>query len=291
MLPTAQAHNIPFSVNGALDPALASLFGAAPRWCNETSLSRKMIRAVEPERTESGFLGRSTCTRADMDIRHLIAAGMPAVRHKSWMTHKELSALDALRSPWIQRDNVRLWPTPYAYQRTISLPVLLARPPCPSSGNTKPRLTNSQLMILGSKLATMLSHDGRLAVQVLMQHWYPRSFPDIDQKLLPLVRAEGIVLIADTEFAPIDFAIFCAALFDCEMVDVSNLLHDTSALRDPDVLNTALARQRPLPAPDMILRDILRERTLKRAGIVAHPPSERRFKVTWYDARTALELN
>ena len=115
---------VSFKVNGDLDPALAKPFGASPRRCNKTPHPEKMIRAIEPERARSGFLGRSTCRRAKLDMAEVIAASTPALRHKDRMTHAELTRFDAQNDPLVLRDHVNVWPTPYAYYRTLSLPIV-----------------------------------------------------------------------------------------------------------------------------------------------------------------------
>jgi hypothetical protein len=124
----AAIDGVGFKVNGVLGPALAKLFSAAPRRCNKTSHPEKMIRAIEPARNKSGFLGRSTCKRSKMDISEGITASAPALRYEDRMTHAELTRFDAQDDPLVLRDNVRVWPMPYAYYRTISLPIIWAEP-------------------------------------------------------------------------------------------------------------------------------------------------------------------
>lgn len=281
LLPAAKARNIAFKVDGPLDPQLAEVFGAPPRRCSNTSLPEKMIRAVEPDRTQSGFLGRSTCTRSKMDISEVIAASDSARHQTALMSHADLLAFDARADPLLVRDNVRVWPTPYAYRRTITLPVVW------QSQGERPLFSISDLRQNAVGLAEQLNRENHVGFRVQIQEWYPRYFSETLSHLLPLVRENETVLISDIRFARLSFVVLCAkdARADCDAVEVSQLRGDIDAVRDPQVLKSALAGQRPLPDANMVLRDVLRESYLKGSTILAPTSEERRFSVTWYDAR------
>ncbi|WP_298863552.1 hypothetical protein [uncultured Sulfitobacter sp.] len=286
LLPIDQAEDLEFNVNGQLDPTLAAYFGAPPRRCKGTGLPEKMIRAVEPERNQSGFLGRSTCTRSKMDIRDIIAASSPAQRHETAMTHAELLAFDDRANPLMIRDNVRLWPTPYAYYRTITLPIIW------QSQDRRPHFGISDLRQKATELAEHLNREGHVGVRMQMQEWYPRYFSDAEPHLLPLVRENKTVLITGIRFARLSFVVLCAsnARADCDAVEVSQLRTDIDAVRDQRILQDALAGEQPLPDTNMVLRHVLHESDLEGSTILAPTSEERRFSVTWYDARATAPL-
>ena len=287
VLPAAQISTIGFSVNGALDPQMAKVFGAGPRRCNGTSLPEKMIRAVEPERIKSGFLGRSTCKRSKMDIQDVIAASSPAARHNAQMTHQELTEFDAQENPMILRDNVPAWPTPYAYHMIISLPVIW------QDMNIRPEFSINDFRNIASDLADALNREGFVGVRLQLQEWYPRHFTEARSNHLPFEYQDETIMLSGIRFSRFDFVVLCAleARKDCDGIDVSALLVDVKKLHDRDVLNAALAKKLSLPDESIGLRDVLTEIALERDRLTSPTSKERRFSVTWYDGRAPSTLN
>ena len=281
LLPVDRTGGIKFQVNGQLDPTFATVFGAPPRRCNGTSRPEKMVRGIEPERTQSGFLGRSTCRRSNTDISEVIAASAPAVRHKERMTFEDLTLFDAIGNPLVQRDNVAVWPTPYAYHRTLSLPVVW------QSLDARPDFTISDFRSIASDLADTLSREGVIGVKLQKQEWYPRYISETLPNHLPYKKEDKTVILAGLKFVRFDFIVLCApsAIAECDAVNVSVLLEDLQKLRDSTVLNAALDLQTPLPEGNMVSRDVLSENATQRESLLAPRPKERRFSVTWYDAQ------
>lgn len=285
LLPIKDAQRIEFNINGALDPSLAAAFGSSPRRCNGTVRPEKMIRAVEPAREKSGFLGRSTCTRSKMDIGNVIAASRPAIRIEEKMTYEQLMKFDALRDPLVQRDNVRVWPTPYAYHRTLSLPLVW------QSLNIRPDFLFSDLRRLASDLADTLNTEDGVGVRLQTQEWYPRHVTDTLSQHLSILRGDETIMLSGIRFMRFDFVILCApdAHAACDAVDVSALLAHAERLRDADVLNAALEAQYPLSDNNIALHDALSETDLLRDSLIAPTSKERQFPVTWYDARASTQ--
>lgn len=281
LLPVDQTEGIKFNVNGQLNPTYATVFGASPRRCNGTSQPEKMVRGIEPERTQLGFLGCSTCRRSKMEIREVIAASAPAIRHSEKMTFEELIQFDAIGDPLVQRDNVTVWPTPYAYHRTLSLPVVW------QSLDARPDFTISDFRSIASDLADTFTREGVIGVRLQKQEWYPRHVTEALPNHLPFRTQNKTVMLDGIKFVRFDFVVLCApsALTDCDAVDVSVLIDDVQKLRDRSVLNAALDRQTPLPEGNMVLRDVLSENAIQRDGLIAPTSKERRFPITWYDAR------
>lgn len=286
LLPAAQAQGVGFNVNGALDPQLARTFGVAPRRCGDTSLPEKMLRAIEPERANAGFLGRSTCARSKMDISDVVAASSPAIRHSDDLNHKALLEFDAVKDPLVLRDYVALWPTPYAYERSVSLPLVWER-----EGALPPHTINT-LRNKASAQAKMLSRTEGISARLEMQDWSAQYLGDDTARLLPFRMQDEIVVLTDIRFVRFDFIILCAPedRAACDAIDVSALLPDVAVLRDAKILESAIAARKPLPDANMILRDVLHERALRGETVRAPASEERRFSITWYDARAQSAL-
>ncbi len=284
LLRPEQTEGVGFKVNGALDPTIARVFGAAPRRCKNTPHPEKMIRAIEPARAQSGFLGRSTCRRSKMDIAEVIAASTPALRHNDFMTHAELARFDAQNDPLVLREHVNLWPTPYAYHRTISLPIVWEALN-DSYGGPFETLKDS-----ASSLADALHRDGFVGVRLMAQDWRPRHISDALPDHLPFVRDSGTVMLSGIRFTRFYFTMLCApeAREACDAVDVSELLPEVMAARNPDTLATVLSSQTTYDDSHAVQRDILREASVTREGILSPTSAERRFDVVWYDAREVL---
>ncbi|WP_299417095.1 hypothetical protein [uncultured Sulfitobacter sp.] len=269
-----------FAVRGVLDPSIAKIFGSNPRRCAGTPFPIKMIRVIEPERDRSGFLGRSTCKRADMDLADVIAASRPALRQKETMTHAELLAFDTASDPLRLRDDVRYWPTPYAYHRTLALPLVW---------QTYPNDEADKLYALtqaAQEWARNLHSEGVVGIQVRSEEWRPRTLENFETDQMAIRMDQETLLISGIKVRRIAFVVLCAPLHReaCDAIDPAPLLTDVAALRDPAVLARALATQQPMPNDLIWGRDILRHAAFARSTITAPTASERQFSVTWYTA-------
>lgn len=275
-MPLEGARKIQFGVNGALDPEISKVFGAAPRRCNGTGLPEKMIRVIEPDRTATGFLGRSTCRRAAMDLSAIIAASTPVMRTTAQMTHAELAAFDA--DPANIRDNVDEWPTPFAYYRTLTLPLIWYDSGISGSDPFFSLRRRAEELVKAATIET------KIDVQLRIKDWYPRQFEGITTNQLPLQTQTETVFISGIKVRRMDLAVLCAAdtVEACDQIDATALLPDVAALRDPHVLSRARATAQPLPDGITAIRDVLRESTLTRDTLVAPTAQKRRFSVTWY---------
>lgn len=280
ILPTAQTNDIAFGVNGALDPALSKMFGADPRRCGGTGLPEKMIRAIEPDRTASGFLGRSTCKRAKMDLGNVIAQSKPAERHSALMDWETLTAFDAAATPFTPRDAVDAWPTPYAYYRTIALPLVWRA----SNASTPDRVFD--LRQRAQTLAETLNVEGHVGVRLTVKQWGPQQIQNSDIRALPFAGAQGVVLLRDVEITQFGFTVLCAlqARDACNAGDVSELMDDVLALRDINVWDRAVHAAVPAPNEVAVWRDVLRPEQILQEALHAPKAQSRQFSVTWYDA-------
>ena len=282
LFPAAKAQGITLNVDGMLDPQIASFFGAPPRRCNETSLPEKMIRAIEPDRRQSGFLGRSTCARSKMDIGDIIAASRPAVQKKLHMTHAELTRFDATPMPYRQRDSVKNWPTPYAHYRRIILPTVWATTD-PQAGQD----VNGLLKKLKA-ITEQLTRENHILLRMEAQAWLPFPIDTVTPDHMH-VNADGkIALIHGIEFRSIYVHVLCApdARAACDAVDISDVIPAVHGLRDPQVLAQALATQRALPDTQMARRDVMRLQGLSNDSISALKAAKRTFLVTWCEEVT-----
>lgn len=280
VLPIAQADDVVFGVNGALDPAFSKLFGADPRRCGGSGMPEKMIRAVEPARTASGFLGRSTCKRAKMDLGNVIALSKPARRHNATMDWATLTAFDAEATPLTPRDAVDVWPTPYAYYRTISLPLVWQ----PSKSALPDRVF--ALRQRAQALAEALNEEGHVGVRLTVEQWRPQQVQNSDIRGLPYAGTNGVVLLSDVNITQFGFTVLCAlqALEACDAIDVSVLMDDIMALRDKGEWDDALRVAVPAPQEVAVWRDVLRPEHIIKEAILAPKTRAREFYVTWYDA-------
>jgi hypothetical protein len=281
LLPPEDAVEMGFAVNGALNPTLSKVLGSTPRHCNGKGLPEKMVRAIEPDRHASGFLGRSTCRRARMDLSELITASRPAIRHKEPMTHAELAAFDSLRGPWRQRDVVDLWPTPHAYHRSISLPLVWQE----SSATASDKI--GQLTEQAKTLAGRWTNKGQIEVRLKIQDWQPRHFEGVTPDQIPLILRSETVLISGIQIRQIELNVLCAttALAACHAVDASSLSLAINAARDAEVWANALGAAQQLPPNISGLRGVLEATNTERATIANSAAQERLFWVTWYDAK------
>lgn len=119
--------SLKFSIRGDLDYN-PTIFVSGPKRCGGTGQPAKAIIALEPNRTEGGFTGRSTCTRAKMNLAALIERATPLERHV-WDQVPQSKYLE-LRARALSGDEsgVLLGPINRAldaqpYQRRIYLPV------------------------------------------------------------------------------------------------------------------------------------------------------------------------
>jgi hypothetical protein len=280
-MPDAPEGGVAFAVNGLLDPALSKLFGSAPRRCNRTPMPEKMIRAIEPDRKGGGFLGRSTCTRHRMDLDDVIAASLPATRLSADLTHAELAAFDARKDPLVQRDAVALWPTPYAFERVFTLPLVWQH----SQGRDEDGIEDVTRAL--RSFANSAEIEGEITLRIETQDWWPNA-PEaqIAPDQLVIHTDSGGRMIEGVEFREITLIAQCApgARGLCDTLDLSALLAKSLKLRPAPLLRRALDAAGPVPDALQGMRGVLRTAMLERAQLHAPTSAARRFSVTWVEA-------
>lgn len=280
LLPMSDAAAGRFAVKGALEPTLSKAFGVSPRRCAGTGLPAKMVRAVEPDRKRAGFLGRSTCGRHRMDVSDLIARSLPAFRKDVTMTHAELRGFDAAPDPLLLRDAVDFWPTPYAYQRTLTLPVVWERV---DAAHPKPL---SQLTQLARNVAAAQGQEDAVEVQLRVTRFTPTTVEGLNGEYLPYQNANGLALLTGVTAMQIAFDVLCAPdqKAACDAVDVSGLMVDALALRDAALWARAVKTSVP-PPQNAVWRDVLSASRQQRDTLSAPLAQPRVFDVSLYDAR------
>lgn len=236
-----------------------------------------MIRVVEPARLRHGFLGRSTCVRPDMDLGSVIARSHPVRHYDGYMTHTELSAFDAARAPLLLRDAVVRWPTPYVYERVISLPMIWQHTP----HTAKDLLFEMNQRV--HALAFSLQSDGEIQIRMRIDTFGTERVTGPVGHKVPFLKDGKLLILSGLQFRQIDFVIHCAGHVKarCDALDVDVLRTQIEALRDQTLLGQTIAQATP-PAEDDIQRNILRADALIRSTIVAPASVERRFQVEWY---------
>ncbi|WP_184565522.1 hypothetical protein [Sulfitobacter undariae] len=271
--------NIEFAVNGELDPLLARNFGSNPRRCSGKDKSRKVIRAIEPERRSGGFLGRSTCDRKDMDLSAVIAASAPATRTVGSMSYTELEAFDRQTTKPRWREYVQGWPTPYAYQRTISLPLIWQSPNAPWPAPFRKVTTAAR------ELADGLQIEGKIEISIGGSTWLPQTYLDDPIERLPIRLGTKTTTVTGIEVKRIDIVILCAPDMRaaCDAVDVEALSSLVAESRDDAHLAKAIANATPFEGETPALRDILNVEALTRTAPLTPVSKERQFSVTWFE--------
>ncbi|MDC0135707.1 hypothetical protein OAI26_03395 [Sulfitobacter sp.] len=196
------------------------------------------------------------------------------------MTHAELTRFDATPMPYRQRDNVKNWPTPYAYYRRTLLPTVWAK----TQPQTRQDINDLLKQLEG--ITEQLSVENHILLRMEAQAWRPFPIDTVTPDHMP-VNADGkIVLIHGIEFRSIYIHVLCApdARAACDAVDISDVMPAVHGLRDPQVLAQALATQRALPDTQMARRDVMRLQGLSHDSISALKAAKRTFLVTWYEA-------
>ncbi|MEQ6203369.1 hypothetical protein ABMC88_09965 [Sulfitobacter sp. HNIBRBA2951] len=280
LLPVSDAAEGHFAVKGPLEPALSKAFGVGPRRCGGTGLPAKMVRAVEPDRQRAGFLGRSTCGRHRLDVSDLIARSVPARRTEMTMTHAALRGFDATPDPLLLRDAVDFWPTPYAYHRTLVLPVVWERV-------DEAHPTPLTLLIQRARdTAADLHQKGVVGVQMHVTRFTPTLVEGLNGEYMPYQSAEGLVLLTGVTAAQIAFEVQCAPdqRAACNAVDVSGLMAGVDPLRDAALWAGAL-QTAAAPPENTIWRDVLNAPRQQRDVLSAPLAKPRMFDVTLFDAR------
>lgn len=280
LMPLRKTGDTTFFVNGALDPGLAKMFGAGPRKCNGTGLPEKMVRVIEPDRDRSGFLGRSLCKRARLDVSDLIKNSLPAVRKTTDMTYTELVTFDASNNPLRLRDNVLAWPTPYAYRRTISLPLIWQRTPQGNTGDAIYKYTNA-----ARKWARNQQQPNQVAVQLQVKNLGANYNSETSEQELTLKRSMETILLQGVQVRAIEFIVLCSstAWEICNQIDASLLLSGALELRDPHLLGSAIKTAQKVSDEAEGQNNVLDESLLTPDHFTAPKAQERSFPVTSYE--------
>lgn len=117
-----------FAVSGGLDTALGRIFKPAPTACNASGTPEKAVIAYEPERQGAGFTGRSTCRRAQMDVRALMEGGT-AVEHLSHKGMEHRAVQHLLARPDVLPYKIPVLDNARAFRRVIKMPIFASDTP------------------------------------------------------------------------------------------------------------------------------------------------------------------
>jgi len=138
--------------------------------------------------------------------------------------------------------------------------------------------------------AEALHREVVVAVRLMTQDWRPRFISDALPDHIPFSRESVTVMLSGIKFSRFDFTVLCAPddREACDAVDVSDLMPEVIASRDPNTLATALSHQTRDEDGNAVLRDVLSEASLAREAILSRSSAERRFHIVWYDGRDVL---
>ncbi|MBU2982345.1 hypothetical protein KO498_11055 [Lentibacter algarum] len=119
------AKPLPFALRGELDVVVPKIFQTGPKNCGQTNQPAKAIILHEPERQNSNFVGRSTCSRGKMDINGVIEAAQPVARRVWWdvaqSTYLEQRAMAAKDASYLVGP-IGQSVDPQPYKRELFLP-------------------------------------------------------------------------------------------------------------------------------------------------------------------------